>query len=77
MVKVCEKCGVDHNLVFSTDPDPKKSKTKCVLSSGHNNKRYPVPIVLKGSPQRKKTVYFKDIVLIRETTYPPSLIRTL
>ena len=28
----------------------------------------------KGSP--KKNVYFKDIVLTRETTYPPSLIRT-
>ena len=44
----CQIAGVDHNLVFSTDPDPKKSKTKCVLFSGHNNKSYPFPIVLDG-----------------------------
>ena len=29
-----------------------------------------------GSRQKKNTVDFEDIVLIRETTYPPSLIRT-
>ena len=31
MVNVCQQYGADHNLTFSTDPDPKKSKTKCVL----------------------------------------------
>ena len=30
MLNVYEKYASDHNLCFSTDPDPKKSKTKCM-----------------------------------------------
>ena len=30
MLNVCEKYASDHNLCFSTDPDPNKSKTKCM-----------------------------------------------
>ena len=30
MMSTCEKFASEHNLQFSTNPDPKKSKTKCV-----------------------------------------------
>ena len=30
MLKVCEKYAAEHNLKFSTDPNPRKSKTKCM-----------------------------------------------
>ena len=30
MLNVCEKYASDHNLLISTDPDPNKSKTKCM-----------------------------------------------
>ena len=48
MVNVCQQYGADHNLTFSTDPDPKKSKTKCVLFTSENRKSYPVNISLDG-----------------------------
>ena len=31
MLKVCEEYGEDHNLGFSTDSNPVKSKSKCVF----------------------------------------------
>ena len=34
MVTICEEYGKEHNLVFSMDPIPRKSKTKCVFFSG-------------------------------------------
>ena len=46
MVKICEDYGLEHNLVFSTDPDPQKSKTKCVLFTAYSIKSYPVKVVL-------------------------------
>ena len=30
MLKTCEEYAAMHNLKFSTDPDPKKCKTKCM-----------------------------------------------
>ena len=30
MLQICEKYANDHNLKFSTDPNPKKCKTKCI-----------------------------------------------
>ena len=30
MLKTCEEYAEEHNLIFSTDPDPAKSKTKCM-----------------------------------------------
>ena len=38
MVTICERYGAAHNLVFSTDPVPAKSKTKCLLFCGRKNK---------------------------------------
>ena len=41
MIRICEEYGKQHNLVFSTDPNPSKSKTKCVLFCGRKN--FPTP----------------------------------
>ena len=30
MLTICESYAEEHNLKFSTDKDPKKSKTKCI-----------------------------------------------
>ena len=49
MVTICEKYGIENNLVFSTDPNPNKSKTKCVLFCGPDNRtRLPDPVLLDG-----------------------------
>ena len=48
MVKICEQYGLDHNLVFSTDPNPAKSKTKCIYFCGRSNVQYPAPVKLNG-----------------------------
>ena len=51
MLAVCEQYGVEHNLVFSTDPVPSLSKTKCIYFCGRNgNVRYPAPVMLDGKP---------------------------
>ena len=50
MMKVCEDYGKEHNLAFSTDPDPAKSKTKCVIFRGKKKIQYPAPIILDGKP---------------------------
>ena len=48
MLTVCEEYGREHNLVFSTDPNPVKSKTKCV-QFGHTSRcQYPDPVFLDG-----------------------------
>ena len=39
MVTVCEEYAVEHNLIFSTDIDPSKSKTKCILFSPKKRKK--------------------------------------
>ena len=47
MLEKCEQYAKDHNLVFSTDPDPKKSKTKCLYMTGTTrNVMYPVKLRL-------------------------------
>ena len=49
MVTVCEQYGSTHNMVFSTDPVPAKSKTKCMLICGKNKvNKYPDPVILDG-----------------------------
>ena len=51
MLVVCERYGAEHNLVFSTDPVPKLSKTKCIYFCGRNgNVKYPAPVILDGKP---------------------------
>lgn len=49
MVAVCQRYGRENNLVFSTDPNPSKSKTKCMLVCGRDRvQEYPDPIKLEG-----------------------------
>jgi hypothetical protein len=49
MVQVCQEYGERHNLVFSTDPNPTKSKTKCLFFCGRmKNVEYPAPAQLYG-----------------------------
>ena len=49
MVKICQEYGVEHNLVFSTDPNPARSKTKCLLFCGPKKRvKYPDPVFLDG-----------------------------
>ena len=49
MVRVCEEYGKEHNMVFSTDPVPSLSKTKCMFFCGRlNGVNYPDPVMLDG-----------------------------
>ena len=49
MIKICQDYGQKHNLVFSTDPNPTKSKTKCVFFCGKAGVvQYPAPLSLDG-----------------------------
>ena len=33
MLSICEKFSTSHSMLFSTDPNPSKSKTKCFIFS--------------------------------------------
>jgi hypothetical protein len=49
MLVVCQNYAREHNLVFSTDPVPSKSKTKCVYFCGRIGQvKYPAPVQLEG-----------------------------
>ena len=49
MLATCEKFAAENNLKFSTDIDPKKSKTKCIYMCGKmTNVQYPVSLQLYG-----------------------------
>ena len=49
MLKVCQEFGTRNNLQYSTDPDPSKSKTKCLFMCGKPaNTVYPAPLLLHG-----------------------------
>ena len=49
MIRICQEYGVKYNLIFSTDPNPTKSKTKCVYFCGLAGAvQYPAPLILDG-----------------------------
>ena len=50
MIDICEAYGEKHNLKFSTDPIPAKSKTKCLFMCGPKvrNPLYPASLRLYG-----------------------------
>ena len=49
MLKVCENYAAVHNLQFSTDPIPSKSKSKCLYMCGKSqNVLYLVKLQLNG-----------------------------
>ena len=47
MLRICESYAASHGLKFSTDPNPKKSKTKCLLFL--QKERNVKPVVLCGN----------------------------
>ena len=48
MLRICEQYAAENNLEFSTDPNPDKSKSKCIFMSGHMKKAQPVNLQLYG-----------------------------
>ena len=48
MLKICENYAEENNLEFSTDPDPVKSKSKCIFMQGHMRQSKPVNLKLYG-----------------------------
>ena len=49
MLQVCERYAGDHNISFSVDDNPAKSKTKVIYMCGNMRFRdYPAPLMLKG-----------------------------
>ena len=49
MLETCELFAAENNLKFSTDPNPVKSKTKCIYMCGKlGNVEYPAPLQLYG-----------------------------
>ena len=51
MVNMCDRFTRRKNLKFSTNPDPNKSKTKCIIFSKKSKDQKDVaPIILNGDP---------------------------
>ena len=51
MVSICERFALSKNLKFSTDPDPAKSKTKCIVFAKKFCDRQNIaPVLLNGLP---------------------------
>ena len=49
MLDTCERFALRNNLLFSTDPNPQKSKTKAIFVCGSNKKlQKPSPLTLYG-----------------------------
>ena len=49
MPKTCESFALRNNLQFSTDPNPAKSKSKCIFMIGKKkNLPKPAPLILSG-----------------------------
>ena len=47
MLKRCESFAQEHNILFSTDPDPAKSKTKSIYVIGQRGIAAPKPVALQ------------------------------
>ena len=51
MVNICNRFAKSRNLCFGTNPDPSKSKTKCILfSTSKKDHLNLMPIMLNGNP---------------------------
>ena len=49
MLDKCQSYAAEHNILFSTDPNPSKSKTKCIfVTGGKKNLAKPAPLILCG-----------------------------
>ena len=47
MLKTCEQFATKNHLQFSTDPDPVKSKSKCIFMTGPRLRHTPKPVPLQ------------------------------
>ena len=45
MLVTCEEYAEEHNLIFSTDPNPTKCKTKCIAFPKNGERDSPAEIV--------------------------------
>ena len=51
MLDKVEAFATEYNIYFSTDPDPRKSKSKCIFMVGNRlNLSKPSPLILCGNP---------------------------
>ena len=50
MLNICQNFAEKHDMLFSTDPEPKKSKTKCLYFSAKAQKINPTPVILNNNP---------------------------
>ena len=48
MLRICEQYAAENNLEFSTDPNPVKSKSKCIYMCGHLKRAQPANLQLYG-----------------------------
>jgi hypothetical protein len=48
MLKICDAFASKNNVVFSTDPNPALSKTKCLYMIGKKIHSYPALLVSNG-----------------------------
>ena len=48
MLAICENFANKNNLEFSTDPDPKKKKSKCLFMQGNKKLSRPANLKLYG-----------------------------
>ena len=49
MLDIADKYVSDHNISFSTDPEPKKSKTKGIIFTRTALRFSPAPLLLNGN----------------------------
>ena len=65
MLDTCQRFALKYNLQFSTDPNPDKSKTKCIFVCGRAKaKDKPVNLVLDGKvlPWVEAAVYLGHVL---------------
>ena len=66
MLNICQRYAEEHNLVFSTDPVPAKSKTKCVYFFGR-------PVQYPDHPQLggEDLPWVESVDQLEHTLHPP------
>ena len=62
MIDTCSKYSGEHNLSFSTNEDPVKSKTKCLVFSSNNKTN-------KGEPARKMLLNGKPLPWVKSVKH--------
>ena len=74
MLEICEEYALENNLQFSTDPDPAKSKTKCIFMSGHMKEQKPVNLKLYVDLPFVKTATHLGHQLTEECTMDQDIV---